>query len=218
MSALQYPDAINAPDLQIWNNAAFDNEEFEGWAAIKASWSNMDAVNLSESLESDCSKENLSPVGMKSPVYVKPSVPIKQLCPSSLIGNLQGKKSKVLLETPVVSKKGCEEKEEKERFCDELKIDSEIEEIEKEISRLSSRLATLRLEKAERNAMKTVERRGRIVPAFMELKQSSKNSDLVRKIEETSMSSVRWGEREKKIIFLKKVKSKNYYFNDIGND
>jgi hypothetical protein len=62
MSVLQYPDAINAPDLQIWNNAAFDNEEFEGWAAIKASWSNMDAVNLSESLESDCSKENLSPV------------------------------------------------------------------------------------------------------------------------------------------------------------
>lgn len=192
MSALQYPDAINAPDLQIWNNAAFDNEESEGSGAIKASWSNMDAVNLSESFESDCSKENLSPVGMKSPVYEKSSVPIKPLCPNSLIGNLQGKKLKVLLETPVVSKKGCEEKEEKERFCDEIKIDSEIEEIEKEISRLSSRLATLRLEKAERNAMKTVERRGRIVPAkFMEPKQSSKNSDLVRKIEETSMSSVK---------------------------
>lgn len=192
MSALQYPDAINAPDLQIWNNAAFDNEESEGSATIKASWSNMDAVNLSESLESDCSKENLSPVGMKSPVYVKSSVPIKPLCPNSLIGNLQGKKLKLLLETPVASKKGCEEKEEKERFCDERKIDSEIEEIEREISRLSSRLEALRLEKAERNAMKTVERRGRIVPAkFMEPKQSSKNSDLVRKIEESSMSSVK---------------------------
>jgi hypothetical protein len=32
-----------------------------------------------------------------------------------------------------------------------------------------------------------------------------------------SEKNVRWGEREKKIIFLKKVKSKNYYFNDIGN-
>jgi hypothetical protein len=28
---------------------------------------------------------------------------------------------------------------------------------------------------------------------------------------------VRWGEREKKNNFFKNVKSKNYYFNDIGN-
>jgi|UniRef100_A0A2N9EWK4 hypothetical protein len=198
-SILQYPDAINAPDLQIWNNAAFDNEESEGSAAFKSSWSNLHTVNLSESLESDCSKENLSPLVVKTPVPVKSSVPIKPLCPNSLIRNSQGKPFKLLvkeglLETPVVSKKGHEgrERDEKERVCDERKIDLEIEEIQKEIARLSSRLEALRLEKAERNAMKTIERRGRFVPAkFMEPKQIVKNSDLMKKIEETLPSSVK---------------------------
>ncbi|KAB1209967.1 hypothetical protein CJ030_MR6G020111 [Morella rubra] len=192
MTTLPYPDAISAPDLQIWNNAAFDNDESEGSASIKASWANVCDVNRSESLESDCSKENLSPQVVKSPVSAKSTVPIKPLCLNSLKGNLQGKPLKLLLETPVVSNKGYEEKEEKERFCDERKLDSEIEEIEKEISQLSSRLEALRLQKARRNEMNTVERQGRIVLAkFVEPKQSVNNSDLVRNIEEPLLSSAK---------------------------
>ena len=119
MSILQYPDAINAPDLQVWNNAAFDNEESEGSAAFKTSWSNLHSVNLSESFESDCSKENLSPLVVKTPAPVKSSVPIRPLCPNSLVVNSQGKPFKVLvkeglLETPVEPKKEHGKREEKE--------------------------------------------------------------------------------------------------------
>ncbi|KAF3443829.1 hypothetical protein FNV43_RR13519 [Rhamnella rubrinervis] len=193
MSILQYPDAMNAPDLQIWDNAAFDNDESEGSAAIKASWSNMkpEFVNRSsESLQSDCSKENLSPVFARTPMSVKSSVPFKPLRPNCTIENSQGKPLNLLFEKDllepmsVVFKKGFEVQEEGEKARDENKIDSEIEEIEKEISRLSSRLEKLHLEKAERN-LKTVERRGRIVPAkFMESKQSVK-------IDETPPSSAK---------------------------
>lgn len=59
MSDLQYPDALDAPDLQIWNNAAFDHGGSEPftWAS-----SGPDCVNLAPSRESDdCSKENHSP-------------------------------------------------------------------------------------------------------------------------------------------------------------
>ncbi|KAJ6360986.1 hypothetical protein OIU77_004921 [Salix suchowensis] len=67
------------------------------------------------------------------------------------------------------------EKNEEIKNHDEKKIDIEIEEIEKEIKRLSSRLEVLRLEKAERNLSKTIEKRGRVVAAkFMEQKQSVK--------------------------------------------
>ncbi|GAB2214974.1 hypothetical protein Droror1_Dr00019344 [Drosera rotundifolia] len=55
----------------------------------------------------------------------------------------------------------------------ERNIDEEIEEIEKEIGRLKSKLESLRLEKA-RMSMKSVEKRVRIVPAkFMEVKEKS---------------------------------------------
>ncbi|KAH7532939.1 hypothetical protein FEM48_Zijuj04G0076600 [Ziziphus jujuba var. spinosa] len=198
MSILQYPDAMNVPDLQIWNNAAFDNEESEGSAAIKASWSNLQPSFLnrsSESLRSDCSKENFSPVFAKTPFSLKSSVPTKPLHPNTTIENSQGKPLKKLV---------CEEEEEEDRFeplwvvakkgflfqeeeagekvvRDETKIDSEIEEIEKEITRLNSRLETLRLEKAERNkTTKTIDKREKKIVAakFMEsAKQSVKNSD-----------------------------------------
>nr|POE50230.1 hypothetical protein CFP56_45831 [Quercus suber] len=125
-------------------------------------------------------------------------VPIRPLCPNSLVVNSQGKPFKVLvkeglLETPMVPKKEHEKREEKDdRVSDERKIDLEIEEIQKEISWLSLRLEVLRLEKAKRNAMKTVERHGKIVQAkFMEPKQSVKNLDLMKKIEEPLPSSVK---------------------------
>lgn len=100
---------------------------------------------------------------------------------------------KGLLETLVVPKTEHQKREEKDdRVSNERKIDLEIKEIQKEISQLSLRLEALRLEKAERNAMKTVERRGKIVQAkFMEPKQSVKNLDLMKKIEEPLPSSVK---------------------------
>ncbi|KAJ6360987.1 hypothetical protein OIU77_004922 [Salix suchowensis] len=62
-SILQYPEVIDAPEVQIWNNAAFDNGESEDSLNLKSSWWN-------QSLESDASKENLSPVCEKSsPVF-----------------------------------------------------------------------------------------------------------------------------------------------------
>ncbi|PRQ53011.1 hypothetical protein RchiOBHm_Chr2g0161781 [Rosa chinensis] len=166
MSVLEYPDAINAPELQVWNNAAFDDNEGSEFscATVKASWSS----------ESDCSKENLSPVP-KTPVFAASSVPFKPLN-----GN-----SRRLSVAP--KKMGFEVEEEKGR--DLGKIDSEIEEIEKEIGRLNSRLELLKLEKAQ----KAAEKRGRVVAAkFMEPpKQSVKNSDGLRKIEESLNLSAR---------------------------
>ena len=182
MSVLQYPEAMNGPDLQIWNNAAFDNEESESSvSAIKASsWSTLqpDMVNQSsESFQSDNGKENLSPGFVKTPVCVKSSVPIKPLQVNSAILNSKAKPLKLLFKEGLLepfSKEDYEEEDaerEKERY--EKKIDSEIEEIENEISRLSSKLEALRIEKAEQNK-KTTEKRGRIVPAkFLEPKQSS---------------------------------------------
>ncbi|KAI9115259.1 hypothetical protein K1719_013578 [Acacia pycnantha] len=162
---------MNASELQVWDNAAFDSDE----VPIKASWSSsLDPVfeNPSESLDSERSKENLSPVTVNSSVSVKSSIAIKPLHSNGVLGNSLRKPSKVL-----AKKKTCEQD-------DERKIDTEIEEIESEIKRLSSRLEALRLEKAERIVKTTIEKRRRVVPAkFMEAKQS------VKKIEETPLSS-----------------------------
>ncbi|KAJ9171017.1 hypothetical protein P3X46_019071 [Hevea brasiliensis] len=176
MSILHYPDEINAPDLQVWNNAAFDNGESEDSTGIKSSW-------WTQSLESSCSKENLSPVFEKSPVSLKSSVssiPIKPLNSNGIIANAQGNTLKLVSKPGMVSKIVILEEE---RNRDERKIDKEIEDIEKEIKRLSSRLEALRLEKAERSLK--MEKKGRIVPAkFMEPKQTVK-------IEEPLLSSAK---------------------------
>ncbi|KAI4332941.1 hypothetical protein L6164_017807 [Bauhinia variegata] len=185
MNFPHYPDAMNAPELQVWHNAAFDSEESVGFSVpMKNSCSSLQPVfeNHSETLDSDCSKENLSPVMVNSPLSVKCSIPSKLLSSNSVIGNSQSKPTKILGENGgsseqllAFSKKSFEQEEEK-------KIDTEIEEIEKEIKRLSSRLEALRLEKFERST-RVIESRGRIVPAkFMEAK-------VVKKIEEIPLSS-----------------------------
>lgn len=192
---LQHPDAMNAPELQIWNNAAFDNDESEISAAIKASWSSLH--RSSDSLQSNCSKENLSPGFAKTPVSVKASVPIKPFQPNSTIVNSKAKPLKLLFKEGLLEH---ESQEEEDKARDVKTIDSEIAVIEKEISRLSSRLEALRHEKAERNA-KTTERRGRIVQArFLEPppKQSVKNSETEKKIEEklpTSSTKAKFNRR-----------------------
>ena len=164
MSILQYPDAMNAPELQVWNNAAFDNDESEGrWSSCLEP--DPVFVNRStDSVRSDfSSKENMSPLGFaKTPVAVS----AKPLGANTAILNSQSKPPKLVFK-------------EEEKVRDEKRIDSEIEEIEREISRLSTRLEALRIEKAEQNAARTVEKRGRIVPAkFLEppARQSFKNS------------------------------------------
>ncbi|KAB5511153.1 hypothetical protein DKX38_030187 [Salix brachista] len=83
-SLLQYPDGVNAPEVQIWNNAAFDNGESEDSLNLKSSW-------WTQSLESNGSKENLSPVCEESsPVFVNSSNPTKPLQSNTNLVNSLG--------------------------------------------------------------------------------------------------------------------------------
>lgn len=180
MSVLEYPGAFDAPEVQIWNNAAFDNGESEDSAAAKASWSSVNPVfvKLSESLGSDdfC-KENRSPECANSRVsLLKPSVPSRVQWRQSVL-------------EPLSAKAEDREDDDKKGGGGGRSIDAEIEEIEKEITRLSSRLESLLLEK-EAAAAAGEERkpRGRAVAAkFMEPKQVGigRDPDAVKRIEET---------------------------------
>ncbi|KAK1280827.1 hypothetical protein QJS04_geneDACA003178 [Acorus gramineus] len=107
---------MNAIDLQIWDNAAFDG--CDGGSNRESSWFPLQSLSLnqsSESLDPDSMKEN------RSPTPAKPNHPLK-------VHFRQG------------SNGGDR---------DTASIDSEIEEIEAEIGRLASRLAALRIKKAE---------------------------------------------------------------------
>ncbi|XP_057460597.1 uncharacterized protein LOC130751084 [Actinidia eriantha] len=184
---------MNESDLQIWDNAAFDNGESEDTAITRSSWSPVKPVfaNRSDSLDSVSSKENQSPSPRKFRVSIKTPAPVKPLHVNGLIGNSQGNpKTNQILKPGLVEKPSFKSESEGE-VRDEIKIDAEIEEIQMEITRLSSRLEALRLEKAEQK-LKSVERRGRVVPAkFMEQKKSFRNLDGERKIEESSSMSAR---------------------------
>ncbi|XVE66249.1 hypothetical protein DITRI_Ditri08aG0065300 [Diplodiscus trichospermus] len=192
MSILQYPDSFNVPELQVWNNAAFDNGESEDTSAIKASWGNLESGWVNQSLESDGSKENQSPLWLKSPVSFKSTASVVEpLCSRNVTGNPKEQTLKGVFIEQFSSKlkNGVVKEEAKKR--DEKKIDMEIEEIEKKISVLSSKLESLRLEKAEYNA-RSIAMRGKIVPAkFMEQKQSMKNSETGKKIEDPLFSSTK---------------------------
>ncbi|XP_008803859.2 uncharacterized protein LOC103717311 [Phoenix dactylifera] len=158
MSLLHFPDAVNPRNLQIWNNAAFDDAAGGTVvAAEKLPWSALQPIsdNQSESLDLDPCKENRSP----SPVYEK--TPVSKKSSTALKPAISGKASKVSFK-------------EDAQINDES-FDDEIEEIEKEIRRLSSRLEALRIKKAERDSRVAAARRhGRIVPAkFMDPKQNT---------------------------------------------
>ncbi|XP_077242111.1 uncharacterized protein LOC143882515 [Tasmannia lanceolata] len=170
MSILQYPDPISTQNMQIWDNAAFDGITDE--SAIKPSWVPLQPIifNGSEGIESESSKENRSPVGYKSPITAKSPTPIKPK-------NSQGKPLKLLFKQGLLNPSSTLSDSDNSE-----KIDIEIGEIEKEISRLSSRLEELRIEKEGRES-KSV---GRIVPAkFMEQKQSTKTTSDQKKIRES---------------------------------
>ncbi|XP_021900906.1 uncharacterized protein LOC110816867 [Carica papaya] len=189
MSFLPYPDALDAPELQVWNNAAFDNGESEESAAIKASsWLIMNPDFLNLSLESCSSKENQSPGLVSPPVLRKSGAPIKPLHSNNTVNSVQAKPLKSSFEASSGKSRNGKEKEgNEEKKRGERTIDLEIEEIEKEISRLTSKLEMLRFEKAEQTA-RSIAMKGRIVPAkFLEQKQSIRN--LSKKTEESIFSS-----------------------------
>ncbi|WOG91730.1 hypothetical protein DCAR_0310980 [Daucus carota subsp. sativus] len=145
---LNYPQALNSlTDLQIYNNAVFDNVEAMGASPCSP---------VKSVIFSDFSKENQSPL---SPFDPNPN------------GANGGSKINLM----------------KEAVRDEKMIDIEIEEIEKEINRLSGRLQVLKLEKEQKN-VKIIERRVRIVPAkFMESKQNVRSDKIgdVKKSDES---------------------------------
>ncbi|XP_027185586.1 uncharacterized protein LOC113783602 [Coffea eugenioides] len=201
MSVLQYPEEMNSSDLQIWNNAAFDNGDSEDSSAIlKRSWSPLKPrfLNPSDSLESFSSKENenqthqfqhssISSVSsLKSPM----SQPLKVLDPNgaverSRIKSIKGNYNQGFADKPILRSNNEGE------VHDEKKIDKEIEEIEMEISRLSSRLEALKIEKAEKS-VKMSEKKGRIVAAkFMDRKLVGKNAEEKKKIEESLATSAK---------------------------
>lgn len=177
MSVLKYQETMSSEDVQIWDNAAFYNGESEGSEAIKFSWSTMKptSTSLSQSLESDSTKENQTPSMANSPVSIRSLASINPLQTNTALTNTQ---QSIPISEVSLSRR-------KENLSDERNLDLEIEEIEKQICRLSSRLETLRIEKAKRNA-KAMEKRGRIVAAkFMNPpKQSSKNFEEQSKMEE----------------------------------
>ncbi|KAL3742251.1 hypothetical protein ACJRO7_017695 [Eucalyptus globulus] len=169
MSVLGYPDAFDAPELQVWNNTAFDNGESEDSAAIaaavQASWSSINPVfvKLFDSLESDdFSKENQSPECANSQISLKSSVPSKIQWKQGVLEPLSAK---------AIDQEG-----------NGRTIDVEIEEVEKEITRLSSRLEALRLEKAKAGDEKKPH--GRVVSA-------KRDPDAVKRIKETLLSSAK---------------------------
>ncbi|KAL3848904.1 hypothetical protein ACJIZ3_010786 [Penstemon smallii] len=165
MSVFQFPDH------QVWNNAAFDNGDSEGFNAARNS--------MTSSLDSVSGKENQGPLLENQIPSVSSTItPLK-----SINRDGDGEKSRI---KGVLDKGFPKENKvlEKKEFRDEKIIDKEIQEIESEISRLKLRLEGLRIEKAERN-VKVVEKRGKIVSSkFMEQKESAK-----KKIEENSSLS-----------------------------
>ncbi|KAL3750726.1 hypothetical protein ACJRO7_011682 [Eucalyptus globulus] len=185
MSVLGYPDAFDAPELQMWNNTAFDNSESEDSAAVaaavQASWSSVNPVfvKLSDSLESDdFSKENQSPECANSQISLKSFVPSK----------IQWKQG--VLEPRVLEPHSAKAIDQEGNG---RTIDAEIEEVEKEITRLLLRLEALRLEKAKAGDEKKPH--GRVVSAkFKEPKQVvgiGRDPDAAKRIKETLLSSAK---------------------------
>ncbi|KAF5193351.1 hypothetical protein FRX31_017064 [Thalictrum thalictroides] len=184
MSVLQYPSSIDVKDVQIWNNAAFDNGDTETTSASSSSIVQSLSFNDSEivELDSHSSKENFSPPRLcRSPVCLNSSV--KPLHPNIVNGNSHGKPLKVLFKEGLLLHHHHHHTGNDE-IRDVSKIDAEMEEIEKEICRLSLKLESLRVEKEEMN-VKQIERIEPLVgttPKFVEQKQSSRVSLMPKKI------------------------------------
>lgn len=170
MSVLQHPEAINPHNLQVYDNAAFDDAAAYPSSSIKDSWVPLQPISLNvpQPPESDSTKENRSPISTK-PNRMSQGKPLKLLFKQGL------------LDPPPQT--------------DPKNIDDEIQQIEQEINRLSSRLESLRIEKSGQDP-KTTRRQsvGRIVPAkFMEQKQKQTPTPAKKKMEESPACSRRRG-------------------------
>ncbi|KAK4383079.1 hypothetical protein Sango_2811700 [Sesamum angolense] len=195
MSVLQFPQGVDSSaDLQIWNNAAFDNgENSEDLTANRQSWGSLKSIfgDPKASFDSVSGKENQSVVAENqvssvSSCLKSSTTPFKPVNTDGAIekSRIKGAFKKGFQENVVLKVEGGRE------IRDEKKIE-EIEEIESEIMRLNSRLESLRLEKAGRS-VKVVEKRGRIVPAkFMEEKQCVKYGEGKKQIEEIPSMTAR---------------------------
>ncbi|KAL1567658.1 hypothetical protein AAHA92_03115 [Salvia divinorum] len=171
MSVPQLLDATDSSaDLQIWNNAAFDNGEIsEDLAASKQPWGSLNPTlgNPNSSFDSVSDKENqgFATENQNHFPSVSPFPKSASTTPFKLltaVESVQRSKMRAIVDT------GFEKNP-------VLKIDEEIEEIESQITRLNSRLEALKAEKASARA---VEKSGRVVTAkFMEQKQSIKNDE-----------------------------------------
>ncbi|KAL2547837.1 uncharacterized protein Fot_09367 [Forsythia ovata] len=185
MSVLQYKEGMSSADLLIWNNAAFDNGDPKEFSGNNPSWSPQKPIflNSKESLDSDfSSKENEAPLFENQISSVSSSL-------KSLVTPFKPVNSNRV--SKGISKQGFEEKVDLKSF------DEEIEEIEMEIKRLTSRLEALKLEKAERS-VKTVEKRGRVVRAkFLEQRQSVKTAEEKKEMEQISSMRARTGVQRK---------------------
>ncbi|PIN13527.1 hypothetical protein CDL12_13851 [Handroanthus impetiginosus] len=183
MSVMQFTESVDSSaDLQVWNNAAFDNgENSEDLNANGQSWGSLKSIfgDPKASFDSVSGKENQgialeNQISSVSSSLKSSSTPFKPVNRDEVI-----EKSRI----KGVLKKGYEENvvlnpESGKDIRDEKKIDEEIEEIESEILKLKSRLEALKLKKAERS-IKVVEKKGRVVPAkFMEQKQNVKNGEV----------------------------------------
>ncbi|XVE49843.1 hypothetical protein DITRI_Ditri01bG0114800 [Diplodiscus trichospermus] len=194
----------NHHEPRATQRGAFDNGESEDSSAIKDSWCNLESGSLSQSLESDGSKENHIPLQLKSPVSLKCTESINQpLCSKTVMGNTKEHMVKGGFIDPFSIKLRNVVSRGEDRKCDEKKIDMEIEEIQKEITRLSSKLESLLLEKVECNA-RSIATKKKIVPAkFMEQKQSIKNFERGKGIEDPLFSNIDEGkltrERDKSL-------------------
>ncbi|KAJ4976172.1 hypothetical protein NE237_001278 [Protea cynaroides] len=160
---------------------------------MKASWCSVQSIsiNRSESPESYSSKENLSPAFCKSNVSLKSSTSIKPLQQNDATGRSEGKPLKLLFKQGVLlpAPTPTPSKTENEGIRDDSNIDTEIETIELEISRLRSKLKALRLDKTKKN-VKTIERRRWNVPAnSLEDKQNSKHPATEIEIDEPPATS-----------------------------
>ncbi|KAK6120600.1 hypothetical protein DH2020_045651 [Rehmannia glutinosa] len=154
MSVLQLQETMDSSaDLQIWNNATFDNGEVsEDLTASRQSWGSLKSIfrEPKASFDSISDKENQGPLleNQISSVSSSQKSLITPLKPVKTDGAIE--KSRI----EGVLKKGFDGNV---NLKDEKKIDEEIEEIESEILRLKSRLEALKLEKAERNDKKMID-------------------------------------------------------------
>ncbi|KAG6385134.1 hypothetical protein SASPL_153962 [Salvia splendens] len=172
MSMPQFLDAADSSaDLQIWNNAAFDNGEIsEDLAASKQPWGSLkpNFGNPNSSFDSVPDKENQG-FASENQNQFHPVSPFPKSASTTPFKPLTAVESVQRSKMRAIADKGFEKNP-------VLKIDEEIEEIELQITRLNSRLEALKAEKASAGA---VEKRGRFVAAkFMEQKQGGKNDEI----------------------------------------